>query len=262
MIWIGRLFPTVMVLTMVASSACAEELIFDFEKGLPNEWKLSTSYGNSTPNAEIEQNGNKTVLELGKNAIMTMGDEHVLNFSIEATVRREYDTSGANVGFQFRNGYRVFMRKPGRLELLGPKQARGRGFSRNRVTHKPLRLKIVVVGPTVRFFINGEFEGQFDELEMQPGPIAFYQKGLQHNCYFDDVKLNTEPDLAQFLTVEPVTGEDEALAFDPGKDVSLKFRLHNHAGAAQRAQLGLEVASFEGKVLAKKTMQPEAIPGG
>jgi hypothetical protein len=67
--------------------------------------------------------------------------------SIEATVRREYDTLHSHVGFQFRNGYRVYVRKPGRIELVGPKNARGRGFTRNRSTHKPLKFKIIVVGP-------------------------------------------------------------------------------------------------------------------
>ncbi len=62
--------------------------ICDFEKGIPKHWKLQNGSGN----AELEKNGDNTVLELGKHAIMTMGDEKLLNFSIEATVRREFDT--------------------------------------------------------------------------------------------------------------------------------------------------------------------------
>jgi len=259
--WFERMLAVVMASVLLMSAAAAKEIVWDFEGGVPEGWKLSSSGGRGTPSAELEKNGDNSVLELGKNALMSMGQEEVLNFSIEATVRREYDMSGSNVGFQFRNGYRVYLRKPGRLELSGPNQARGRGFSRNRVTHKPVRLKIVVVGPTVRFFVDGEFEGQFDELDMTPGPVALYQRGLEHNVYFDDVKLDTELHPAQFLTLEPVT-EDEALVFDPAKDVNLKVRLHNHAGAAQKAQLGLEVATFDGKVVTKKSMEPASIDAG
>ena len=257
--WPGRLLPIAMVLLIVSSTTAAKEMTCDFENGLPESWKLSSSGGRGTPSSELEKNGDNTVLELGKNAVMELGNEQVLNFSIEATVRREYDMSGSHVGFQFRNGYRVYLRKPGRLELSGPKGAKGRGFSRNRVTHKPSRLKIVVVGPTVRFFVDGKFEGQFDELEMTPGPIALYQRGMVHNVYFDDVKLDTHLDPAQFLVLEPVTGDGRALVFSPDKDVNLKVRLHNHADVTQKAQLGIEVATFDDKVVSKKAMKPAAI---
>lgn len=260
--WFGRLLLIVMTSLIVTSTTTAKEITCDFESGLPEGWKLSSSGGKGTPSAEIEKNGDNTVLELGKNAVMTLDTEQVLNFSIEATVRREYDLSGSHVGFQFRNGYRVYLRKPGRLELSGPKGAKGRGFSRNRVTHKPNRLKIVVVGPTVRFFVDGKFEGQFDQLELTPGPVALYQRGLVHNVYFDDVKLDTQLDSGQFLTLEPVTGDDQALVFNPNDNVDLKVRIHNHANGAQKVQLDIKVATFDDKVVSKKTMKPTMIEAG
>ncbi len=102
--WPGRLLPIAMVLLIVSSTTAAKEMTCDFENGLPESWKLSSSGGRGTPSSELEKNGDNTVLELGKNAVMELGNEQVLNFSIEATVRREYDMSGSHVGFQFRNG--------------------------------------------------------------------------------------------------------------------------------------------------------------
>jgi len=240
-------------------------VVCDFENGIPETWKLTSTRGARparTPSAEIEKNRGNTVLELGKDALMTLGDQHVLNFSIEAMVRREYDTTSSHVGFQFRNGYRVYLRKPGRIELSGPNRARGRGFSRNRSTVKPVRFKIVVVGPVVRFFVDGKYEGQFDHLEMTPGPVSLYQRGLKHNVYFDNVKLNSRVDPAQFLVCEPVTGPDKALLFDPSKDVNLQFKVTNHAAEAQKAALGVDLATFDDKPVFKKDSAPVLIEAG
>jgi len=232
----------------------ADLIVYDFEHGMPKDCKLTSSAAAPyAPTAELEENFGNTVLELGKNALLTLGGGDVVNFSIEATIRREYDASGSHAGFQFRNGYRVYFRKPGRLELTGPRGAKGRGFARNRVTHKPVRLKIVVVGPVVRFFVNGKYEGQFDHLEKTPGPVALYQRGIEHNCYFDNVKLNTRVDPAQFLACEPVTGPDRALVFDPAKDVNLRFRVTNHADLPQEAELGVDLATFDGKPVRNTT---------
>jgi len=191
-----------------------------------------------------------------------MGDEKHLNFSIEATVRREKDTSQSHVGFQFRNGYRVYVRKPGRIELVGPNKARGRGFTRNHSTHKPLKFKIIVVGPVVRFFINGKYEGQFDKLDMTPGPVSLYQCSLQHNVYFDNVKLDTRVEPAQFLVCEPITGEDKALLFDPSKDVHLKFKVTNFYKDAQDAEMGIDLATFDDRPVFITTKTPELIQAG
>ena len=240
-------------------------IVCDFENGLPKDWKLTSSRGarpKNTPNAELEKNGGNTVLELGKDALMTLGDEALLNFSIEATMRREYDNTQAHVGFQFRNGYKAYFRRPGRIELTGPKQAKGRGFARNRSTYKPVHFRIVVVGPVVRFFVDGKYEGQFDELELTPGPVALYQKGLKHNVYFDNVKLNTRVNPQQFLVCEPVTGEDQALVFDPDKDVKLAFKVTNHAAEAQEAELGIEVATFDGRPVFGTTTAPMLVGAG
>lgn len=238
---------------------------YDFEDGLPANWTLKSSVASdkrNTPNAELETNGGNTVLELGKHALMVMGDEDLLNFSLEATVRREYDSSGSQAGFQFRNGYRVYLRKPGRVELTGPGGARGRGFTRNRVTHKPTKLKIVVVGPVVRFFVDGKYEGQFDELEMTPGPVALHQRGLQHNCYFDNVTLDTTIDPSQFLVCAPVTGEDKALVFDPSEDVKLTFTVANHYEADQDSKIGINLSTFDDKPVFNGSSDPTTIRAG
>jgi len=240
-------------------------VVHDFEDGMPKGLTLSSSRGArpiNQPTAELEKNGGNTVLELGKDALMTLGGAEVLNFSIEAMVRREYDNTQSRVGFQFRNGYRAYLRRPGRIELTGPNQAKGRGFSRNRSTYKPVRFKIVVVGPVVRFFIDGKYEGQFDRLEMTPGPVALYQSGLKHNVYFDNVKLNTRVDPAQFLVCEPVTGADAPLLFDPSKDVNLKFKVTNHSAEAQEAELGIDLATFDEKPVFNTTSAPTLIEAG
>jgi len=166
------------------------------------------------------------------------------------------------VGFQFRNGYRVYLRKPGRIELVGPNQAKGRGFTRNRDTHTPVHFKIVVVGPVVRFFIDGQYEGQFDSLEMTPGPLTLYQSGVQHNVYFDNVKLNMRVKPEQFLACEALTGEDQALVFDPGADVNLQFKITNHYQEAQDAELGIDLATFDGTPIFNTTSAPTEIPPG
>ena len=255
----------VLVLSMAAQAAQGKVVVYDFERGMTDEFKLASSRGARSqyaPTAELEKNQGNTVLELGKYALMTLGDEEVMNFSIEADVRREYDMSGSHVGFQFRNGYRAYLRKPGRIELTGPNRAKGRGFSRNLSTFKPVRFKIVVAGPVVRFFINGKYEGQFDHLEMTSGPVALYQSGLKHNVYFDNVKLNTAIDPGQFLVCEPVTGEDMALVFDPSREIDLKFKVTNHAAESQEAELGIDLATFDDKPVFNTTSAPAPIEPG
>ena len=114
---IRTLLVTAMLSGLITVTVVAGDITCDFENGIPADWKMSSSRGDRprvTPNAELEKNGGNTVLELGKEALMTLGDEELLNFSIEATVRREFDTSQSHVGFQFRNGYRVYLRKQGR----------------------------------------------------------------------------------------------------------------------------------------------------
>ena len=257
-----------MVLVMAVQGFAQQEgsvLVYDFENGMPAGLTLSSSRGArpiNKPAAELEKNGGNTVLELGKDALMSLGGGDLLNFSIEAIVRREYDGTQAHAGFQFRNGYRVYFRKPGRIELTGPNKAKGRGFARNRSTFKPVRFKIVVVGPVVRFFVDGKYEGQFDQLEMTPGPVSLYQRDLKHNVYFDNVKLNTRVAPAQFLACEPIVGADNALVFDPATDVNLEFKAANHAADAQQAELGIDLATFDDKPVFNTTTAPTLINAG
>jgi len=264
--WVVVVVALALLAPGVAALAQGKIELYDFEDGvIPKGWTLTKSRGNKPPYepvAELETNAGNTVLELGKNALLTMGDEKVTNFSVEAVVRREYDGSGAHVGFQFRNGYRVYIRKPGRIELTGPNKAKGRGFKRNMVTHKPLAFRIVVVGPAVRFFINGKYEGQFDGLEVTPGPVALYQSDTRHNVYFDNVKFNTAVRPAQFLACEPITAADHALVFDPDGDVDLKFKVTNHAPVAQEAELGIDLATFDEKPVFNTTSAPAMLKPG
>ncbi|MHC4871277.1 MAG: NPCBM/NEW2 domain-containing protein [Planctomycetota bacterium] len=255
------------IMFSVAAADMSGITVYDFEDGsLPAGAKISSSgFGKNakyTPSVELEKNGNNTVLELGKNAVMTLDDKEYLNFSIEATVRREYNESQSQIGFQFRNGYKVYIRKPGRVELIGPNKAKGRGFTRNRSTFEGLKFKIVVVGPVVRFFVDNKYEGQFDNLELTPGPIAVYQKGVQHNCYIDDIKINTNLKPEQFLACEVVPAADNAMVFDPSKNVSFKFKVTNHYSASQEAEVGIDLATFADKSVYNGLAAPASIGAG
>jgi hypothetical protein len=232
---------------MSTAPVAAADVTWDFENGLPADWKLSSGPAKGpAPVAELRKYGDNTVLQLGRGARMQIGDKPYLNFAIEATIRREVANSTAHAGFEFRNGYRAYLRKPGQIELSGPDKVKGLGFTRNLDTVKPVRLRIVVAGPVVRYFIDGRYEGQFDQLPLTPGPIALFH-GNENNVYFDDVKLSTDLAPAQFLTAAPVTGEDPSLVFAPGVEVPLKLTLHNHADVEQEARLGFEVSTFAGR---------------
>ena len=244
-----------------AVAASAGDLSCDFEKGMPADWKISSSLSASDQSslvAELAKRGeNNAVLKLGSDARVTLGDQPLLNFTLEATLDNETAKSGSSGGFEFRNGYRVSFRKPGRIELTGPNGASSMGM--NRGLDAPLRLKIVVAGPVVRFFVNDIYEGQFDQLAMTPGPVALFESGEQNNIYFDDVKLASTVDPANFLSYTAEPGADQDLVFDPAKDVNLKVTLRNFSDVEQRSALGVEVTTFDNKPVVKKTMAPTTV---
>lgn len=259
------LWATVLLSGIFAVSVRAGDVTCDFEKGLPPDWKLSSSrpgLSQHAPVAELEKSGENTVLELGKDALLTMGDTPYLNFSAEATIRMVYRATTARAGFRFRNGYQVYLRRPGQVELSGPNGAKSLGYTRTRNILQPLQLRIVVAGPVVRFFVNGQYEGQFNELAKTPGPVALYQDDVANNVYFDNVKLSTQLDPSQFLVCDADVGEDPSLVFDPAGEVVIKLKLRNASDVAQTARLGVVVSTFDGKPVTDKAMEAKVVPAG
>ncbi|MFQ5810573.1 MAG: NPCBM/NEW2 domain-containing protein, partial [Armatimonadota bacterium] len=140
--------------------------------------------------------------------------------------------------------------------------AKTRGLTRGLNTGTYRKLKVVCAGPVVRFYVDGEYEGQLNGIRTDPGRMALFGGDAKHNVYFDDVKIDTNIDPGQYLVVEPQAADD-LLLFSPERDVKLTLKVSNFSDSRQDAQLGLSVQSWTGEVIKEAPPSPIALgPGG
>ena len=209
---------------------------------------------------KITKPGGKSALHLrgAQQSVLYYGDTKYKDFVLEVEMQKK---GGSYAGVVVRDHWRVYFQMRNYLALNA--SCRRRDLPSGQLWKSSGRfggkrtLKIVCVGPVLHAYVDGKSMFKYT-IPDEPGRIGFYA----HNgeAYYHRFRVDTHVDPLEAVTAKPVA-PDDALVFDPGKNVDFKIDVGNYTDTAQQVRVSAAVKTWDDEVLKEGSRQVRAVGG-